>query len=77
MFQVTTMNLYDLKKDENGSIIYDNDFFRKAGSLTVSGQLEGELAATALGFIHSDRHSVRKIQKHRVIGWVLDDWTWK
>ena len=49
MFQVTTMNLYDLKKDENGSIIYDNDFFGKQASLTVSGQLEGELAATALG----------------------------
>ena len=44
MFQVTTMNLYDLKKDENGSIIYDNDFFGKQASLTVSGQLEGELA---------------------------------
>ena len=51
MFQVTTMNLYDLKKDENGSIIYDNDFFGKQASLTVSGQLEGELAATALGAI--------------------------
>ena len=38
MFQVTTMNLYDLKKDENGSIIYDNDFFGKQASLTVSGQ---------------------------------------
>ena len=53
MFQVTTMNLYDLKKDENGSIIYDNDFFGKQASLTVSGQLEGELAATALGQIYT------------------------
>ena len=53
MFQVTTMNLYDLKKDENGSIIYDNDFFGKQASLTVSGQLEGELAATALGAIYT------------------------
>ena len=53
MFQVTTMNLYDLKKDENGSIIYDNDFFGKQTSLTVSGQLEGELAATALGAIYT------------------------
>ena len=41
MFQVTTKNLYDLKKDENGSIIYDDDFFGKQASLTVSGQLEG------------------------------------
>ena len=53
MFQVTTMNLYDLKKDENGSIIYDNDFFGRQTSLTVSGQLEGELAATALGAIYT------------------------
>ncbi|MBQ7822854.1 MAG: asparagine--tRNA ligase [Bacteroidaceae bacterium] len=53
MFQVTTMNLYDLKKDENGSIVYDNDFFGKQASLTVSGQLEGELAAMALGAIYT------------------------
>ena len=53
MFQVTTMNLYDLKKDENGSIIYDDDFFGKQTSLTVSGQLEGELAATGLGAIYT------------------------
>ena len=53
MFQVTTKNLYDLKKDDNGSIIYDDDFFGKQASLTVSGQLEGELAATALGAIYT------------------------
>ena len=53
MFQVTTKNLYDLKKDENGSIMYDDDFFGKQASLTVSGQLEGELAATALGSIYT------------------------
>lgn len=53
MFQVTTMNLYDLKKDENGSIDYDNDFFGKQASLTVSGQLEGELAAMSMGSIYT------------------------
>ena len=53
MFQVTTKNLYDLKKDENGKIIYDDDFFGKMTSLTVSGQLEGETAATALGSIYT------------------------
>ena len=53
MFQVTTMNLYDLKKDDEGSIKYDSDFFGKQASLTVSGQLEGELAATALGAIYT------------------------
>ena len=53
MFQVTTMNLYDLKKDQNGKINYANDFFGKQTSLTVSGQLEGELGATALGAIYT------------------------
>ena len=53
MFQVTTKNLYDLKKDEEGRIIYDDDFFGKMTSLTVSGQLEGELGATALGAIYT------------------------
>lgn len=53
MFQVTTKNLYDLKKDENGQIIYSDDFFGKMTSLTVSGQLEGELGATALGQIYT------------------------
>jgi len=53
MFQVTTMNLYDLKKDENGSIDYSNDFFGKQASLTVSGQLEGELAAMSMGAIYT------------------------
>ena len=53
MFQVTTKNLYDLKKDEEGKIIYDDDFFGQQTSLTVSGQLEGELGATALGAIYT------------------------
>ena len=48
MFQVTTKNLYDLKKDEQGKIIYDDDFFGQQTSLTVSGQLEGELGATSM-----------------------------
>ncbi len=53
MFQVTTLNLYDLKKDENGSIDYSDDFFGKMASLTVSGQLEGELGALSLGQIYT------------------------
>ena len=68
MFQVTTKNLYDLKKDENGSIIYEDDFFGKQASLTVSGQLEGELAATALGQIYTfGLRSVRRTQIRLVI----------
>ena len=53
MFQVTTKNLYNLKKTEDGKIDYSDDFFGKQTSLTVSGQLEGELGATALGAIYT------------------------
>ena len=53
MFQVTTKNLYNLKKDDDGKIDYSDDFFGKQTSLTVSGQLEGELAAMALGKIYT------------------------
>ena len=53
MFQVTTLDLNNLPKKEDGSIDYDQDFFGKPSNLTVSGQLEGELAATALGAIYT------------------------
>lgn len=53
MFQVTTKNLYDIKKDQEGKIDYSDDFFGKMTSLTVSGQLEGELGATGLGAIYT------------------------
>jgi len=53
MFQVTTQNLYNLKKDESGQIDYSSDFFGQPTALTVSGQLEGELGAMALGAIYT------------------------
>ena len=53
MFQVTTKNLYDLRKDDEGKIDYSDDFFGQSTGLTVSGQLEGELGATALGAIYT------------------------
>ena len=53
MFQVTTLNLNDLPRTEDGRIDYSQDFFGKQTSLTVSGQLEGELGATALGAIYT------------------------
>lgn len=53
MFQVTTQNLNDLQKGEDGKVCYEDDFFGKMTSLTVSGQLEGELGATALGQIYT------------------------
>lgn len=53
MFQVTTQDLNNLPHDEQGKVKYDDDFFGKMTSLTVSGQLEGELGATALGQIYT------------------------
>lgn len=53
MFQVTTLDLDNLKKDDNGAVDYSNDFFGKHTSLTVSGQLEGEMAAMAMGSIYT------------------------
>jgi asparaginyl-tRNA synthetase len=53
MFQVTTMNLNDLPKDEDGNLNFKEDFFGKAANLTVSGQLEAELAALALGKVYT------------------------
>ena len=51
MFQVTTLDLDRIAKE--GKVDYDKDFFGKKTNLTVSGQLEGELGATALGAIYT------------------------
>ncbi|MCC8153902.1 MAG: asparagine--tRNA ligase [Tannerellaceae bacterium] len=53
MFQVTTMDLNQIPRTEDGSVDFSEDFFGKQASLTVSGQLEGELAAMALGAIYT------------------------
>ena len=53
MFQVTTLPLNNLPKNEDGTVDYGKDFFAKQTALTVSGQLEGELGATALGAIYT------------------------
>ncbi len=53
MFQVTTQNLCDIKKNDDGAIDYSSDFFGSPTALTVSGQLEGELGAMALGAIYT------------------------
>ena len=52
MFQVTNFNLEDLSKREQ-EIDYANDFFGKKTNLTVSGQLEAELAALGLGKVYT------------------------
>ena len=53
MFRVTTLDLMNLPKTEDGSINYREDFFGKETNLTVSGQLEGELGALALSEVYT------------------------
>lgn len=53
MFQVTTLDVNDIPRDEFGAVDYKDDFFGKQANLTVSGQLEGELGAMSLGAIYT------------------------
>jgi len=53
MFHVTSFDLKNVPLDENGEVDFSKDFFGKATNLTVSGQLEGELGALALGEIYT------------------------
>src|SRR6186713_1780277 len=53
MFRVTTLPFDNPPRNEDGSINFKEDFFGKATNLTVSGQLEGELGATAFGEIYT------------------------
>jgi len=53
MFQVTTLDLANAPKTDDGKIDYSQDFFGKSTRLTVSGQLEGELGALAIGQIYT------------------------
>ncbi len=53
MFNVTTMDLNNLPRTEEGAVDYSQDFYGKPCNLTVSGQLEGELGALALGQIYT------------------------
>ena len=53
MFQVTTLDLMNLPKNEDGSVDYAQDFFGKSTNLTVSGQLNGEMFAQAFRRIYT------------------------
>ncbi len=53
MFRVSTFDPDHIPRNEDGSVNYKEDFFGKATNLTVSGQLEGELAAMAFGDIYT------------------------
>ncbi|MBD3314483.1 MAG: asparagine--tRNA ligase [Chitinivibrionales bacterium] len=53
MFSVTTLDLADVPKDEAGKVDYSRDFFERRANLTVSGQLEAEIYALALGRVYT------------------------
>jgi len=53
MFQVTTLDMENIPKSEDGKVDFSKDFFGKAANLTVSGQLEAELAALALTKVYT------------------------
>ena len=53
MFQVTTLDVNDVAKDEDGSVDYKKDFFGRSAKLTVSGQLQAELGALALSEVYT------------------------
>ncbi len=53
MFKVTTLSLDNVPKNKDGDVDYKKDFFGKATNLTVSGQLEAELAALALSRVYT------------------------
>ncbi|MBQ7847409.1 MAG: asparagine--tRNA ligase [Clostridia bacterium] len=53
MFRVTTLDMNDLPRTEDGKVDFSKDFFGKSTNLTVSGQLEGETYALAYGKIYT------------------------
>ncbi len=76
MFQVTTLNLNDLPKNEAGGIDYTKDFFNRQTNLTVSGQLEAELAAMALSRVYTFGPTFRaensNTSRHLAEFWMLE-----
>lgn len=76
MFQVTTLDMNDPPRTEDGSIDYSRDFFGKKASLTVSGQLQGEIMAQAFGKIYTFGPTFRAeksyTQRHAAEFWMIE-----
>ncbi len=64
MFRVTTLDPAKPPRNEAGEVDFSQDFFGRATNLTVSGQLEGELGATALGDIYTFGPTFRAENSH-------------
>jgi asparaginyl-tRNA synthetase len=76
MFQVTTLDLNDVPKTEDGGVDYSKDFFGKMANLTVSGQLEGETYAMALKNIYTFGPTFRaensNTKRHLAEFWMIE-----
>ena len=76
MFRVTTLDMENPPKDEDGNIDYSEDFFGKSAFLTVSGQLQGEIMAQAFGKIYTFGPTFRAeksyTQRHAAEFWMLE-----
>lgn len=76
MFQVTTLDLNNVPKTEEGKVDYSKDFFGKVANLTVSGQLEGETYAMALKNIYTFGPTFRaensNTQRHLAEFWMIE-----
>ena len=76
MFQVTTLDLENLPRTEEGAIDYKKDFFDKPTSFTVSGQLEAECMAMAFGKVYTFGPTFRAersyTQRHAAEFWMIE-----
>ena len=76
MFRVTTLDLDNVPKTEQGEVDYTQDFFGKSVNLTVSGQLNGEMFATAFGNIYTFGPTFRaensNTPKHASEFWMIE-----
>ncbi len=76
MFKVTTLDLDNIPKTEEGKIDYTQDFFEKPANLTVSGQLNGECFAMAYGKIYTFGPTFRaensNTQRHAAEFWMIE-----
>ena len=76
MFQVTTLDLNNVPKTEDGTVDYSQDFFGKKTSLTVSGQLNAENFAMAFGDVYTFGPTFRaensNTQRHAAEFWMIE-----
>ena len=76
MFQVTTLDLANVPRNEDGSVDYSQDFFGKKTSLTVSGQLNAENFAMAFGDVYTFGPTFRaensNTQRHAAEFWMIE-----